>query len=309
MSSPGASPGTSSSGFATGTLTRPFGRNPQSLVPSSPPSKSQDQAPDSGSKRSGSRLLVAAGTDEDRDAWWHKQVEIRELQEVNRSLLKRVTSHTPSAASTPQAQRTPPASARPEQTASPIWPLPTPIPKQPSGSSASGLASFLPATGQVQDMPRKPSFEGRRPPSLKIVAENRKLSEDVAALQAEVLDLRQMLRDRTQEVHEKSAKGDQLSEALRVAEQRTSELGDDIEKLQTAKKMVEELEGNAGAAQNAIVNYIDKDFASLRAERKNLEALHRTEAGKLEEQISKQKVETREAHSAKELAESKLQVA
>jgi len=308
--SPGASPGTSTgSSFATGTLTRPFGRNPQSLVPPSPPpSKPQDQAPDSGSRRSGSRLLVSAAKDEDRDAWWHKQVEIRELQEVNRSLLKRVTSHTPSAASTPQVQRTPPSSARPDQMASPIWPLPMPISKQPPGSSAGGLTSFLPAEQmQAQGLPRKPSLESRRPPSLKLVAENRKLSEDIAALQMEVLDLRQNLSDRTREIKEKSAKGEQLSESLRTAEQRTSELGDELEKLQAAKQMLEQLEGNSGAAQKAVVNYIDKDLVSMRAERKNLEALHRTETQKLEEQIEQLRVESQEACSAKDLAENKLQ--
>jgi len=82
----------------TGTLTRPFTKNPQPLVPPSP-EKSQEKTPDSLVR--GSRLLLVAGAEpDDRDAWWHKQAEIRELQAANRSLLRRV--YDPSTDSDPK---------------------------------------------------------------------------------------------------------------------------------------------------------------------------------------------------------------
>ncbi|CAJ1425278.1 unnamed protein product [Effrenium voratum] len=63
----------------TGTLTRPFSRQPQSLVPSSPDRR--EATP---------HTLLLASDAEERDAWWHKQEAIRELQAANRSLLRRV---------------------------------------------------------------------------------------------------------------------------------------------------------------------------------------------------------------------------
>eukprot|EP00435_Cladocopium_sp_Y103_P058949 s187_g20.t3 len=84
--------------FVTGTLTRPFSRQPQSLVPS----------PDRSESESGSlnrRLLAAAEAGDADYAWRHKQAEIRELQAVNRSLLRRVYSDAP------EVQKTPPRRA------------------------------------------------------------------------------------------------------------------------------------------------------------------------------------------------------
>lgn len=83
--------------FVTGTLTRPFSRQPQSLVPS--PDRSQGESESSSLNR---RLLAAAGADDSDSAWRHKQAEIRELQAANRSLLRRVYAEVP------EVQKTPP---------------------------------------------------------------------------------------------------------------------------------------------------------------------------------------------------------
>eukprot|EP00931_Biecheleriopsis_adriatica_P048962 TRINITY_DN28309_c0_g1_i1.p1 TRINITY_DN28309_c0_g1~~TRINITY_DN28309_c0_g1_i1.p1 ORF type:complete len:2149 (-),score=712.35 TRINITY_DN28309_c0_g1_i1:139-6585(-) len=297
--------------MSTGTLTRPFGRTPGYLVPPSPPPAShvaaQDHAPDSGSRRSGSRLLLAAAgaEGEEGDAWWRKQAEIRELQEVNRSLLRRVVD-APLGTGTPQVQRTPsPLAGRLSSQASPsAWPLPMPLATKSPGSSAgaasSGLIPFLPGGAQAQE-------SLSRPFNLKLVEENRRLSEDVGKLQAEVLDLRHVVADRSREVQEKAARGDRLGNALSSAERRNSELGDEIEKLQKAKQMLEELEGNDGAAQKAVRAYIDNDLATMRKERNHAEALQRAEAAKWEDKLDKLQAECSEALAAKELAESKLE--
>eukprot|EP00913_Durusdinium_trenchii_P004724 g4387.t1 len=71
--------------FVTGTLTRPFSRQPHSLVPSSPDRRAEVPSPTPETGALSRRLLA-----EDGDAWWHKQAEIRELQAANRSLLRRV---------------------------------------------------------------------------------------------------------------------------------------------------------------------------------------------------------------------------
>ncbi|CAE7230043.1 unnamed protein product [Symbiodinium natans] len=79
----------------TGTLTRPFTKNPPPLVPPSP-ERRQEKTPDPSVR--GSRLLLVAGAEPgDRDAWWHKQAEIRELQAANKSLLRRVYDPSPNA--------------------------------------------------------------------------------------------------------------------------------------------------------------------------------------------------------------------
>eukprot|EP00930_Biecheleria_cincta_P091742 TRINITY_DN8139_c1_g2_i1.p1 TRINITY_DN8139_c1_g2~~TRINITY_DN8139_c1_g2_i1.p1 ORF type:complete len:2278 (+),score=713.30 TRINITY_DN8139_c1_g2_i1:130-6963(+) len=317
-----ASPG----GFVTGTLTRPFGRNPGGFLPPTPPrgaAAAEESAPpgSAGSRRGGSRLLLAAAGVEDKDAWWHKQAEILELQEANKSLLRRVQplpAGTGSSAGGASAggggSFSAAASPLPQSQSSPIWPLPMPLAKLSPGSSAgcgsSGLSSFLP--GQDQELQRRvgsgAAAENRRSAHLKLVEDNRRLAEEVATLQGEVLDLRRLAGERDREFREQKEKGISLREQLSAAERRNSELGDEVEKLQKARQMLEELEGGEGsAAQQAVRSYIDQDLAAMRAERHNADALRKRDVEKLEAALETLRSECHEAVSAKELAEQKLE--
>ncbi|CAE8683133.1 unnamed protein product [Polarella glacialis] len=316
MSGIGGSSG-SGSGFATGSLTRPFGRNPPSFIPASPGPASEDGS-ESGPRRSGSRLLISAASADEQDAYSQKQDEIRKMQEANRSLLRRVTSSgnvTP--AKTPERAAPFLQGRQSDQASPPIWPLPLPLAARLSpGSSAGvgsaqkgGLGSFLPGEEAATHQPVQNlnALMATRAPNLKLLDDNRRLADQVGGLQAEVLDLRFTVAEIT-------TRGDRLGDALSSAEMRNSELGDENEKLQSANLMLQRQPGGSEQTVNQVArSYVTnlvrsalqanggiETAGTLRAERAAV-------VGELQGLTDRLRSECREACDSRDLAEQKLQ--
>lgn len=207
----------------------------------------------------------AGGAAEKGDAWRQKQLDIQELQEANRSLLRRM-QHS-SAAVAPAA---PALLASPLPPASPVAAVPVPVAE--CFPKVLGLGTSTPEHG-------RPAAE-------------------VAALRTELAELRRSTAARDREVAMLQDRGRTLTVELAEARQHGTHLADENEVLQKAKQLIERLDGS-DVTHRSIRSYIEGDLEAMLVERRNAEALLKAETKKWQERAELLSLECDEVAEAR----------
>lgn len=255
---------------------------------------------------------------DESDAWRLKQLEICQLQEANKTLLRRVASSPSGSFGTPTQQRSPggaaasleslggrlhadvaasvPSSAGPSSAATSARRSAAPTIAGAFGGFDSlgygtALASYLPS-GQTSLLPLESTSGGhalseRRDSHER--DEHRRLAEEAIALRAQALELHRQGSARERELREQRAAAERGSGALaRVTEmeRQNEELRAEIQRLETAKELIAQLNQSEdmAVAHKTVRSYIENDLTSMRAERQNAEALLRAQTAKWQEQ-------------------------
>mmetsp|Transcript_149620 Transcript_149620/g.480249 ORF Transcript_149620/g.480249 Transcript_149620/m.480249 type:complete len:2388 (+) Transcript_149620:525-7688(+) len=227
----------------------------------------------------------ARGQADESDAFRKKQLNIQELQEANRSLLRRMQAPvTPSRALAPW---TPGAASgvRPSQ-----------------ASSALGFVALDPSPGGLASRAGSPT----RAPVL-LHEEHDRLSAETSALRGELLELRRTATAREREVQALQEQGQRLGQELAEARQQGGDLADENETLQKAKQLLERLD-DADVTHKTVRSYIENDLESMRAERRNAEALLRVESKKWQEKAERLTAEFAAAVEAQNERSSELEI-
>lgn len=241
--------------------------------------------PDEGS--SGALCLVAS--DESEPARRKKELEIRELQEANRSLLQRVSS----------SRTTPPFRALGgSASASNAWPPALPLPP-----AAKGKAAVAPAEGKAAAVPVSPER-----PNATSLQGLLGMVEKTALLQNEVVELQQSAEERGRELEAQCARAERSREELVRSEAKAKELKEENTVLRNVRGLVEQLQSSGdGASYKVLRNYMDSDLAAMRAERRDAEALLQEEVRRWEDAAERYQAECREVMLQQEAAAGRLE--
>lgn len=279
----------------TGTLTRPFPRNPKPLWPHTPPTTASTDigsvaTSDAGDEtarcssaqstqaRPSARMLAAQQAADESDVWlWKRQAEIVELQEASRTLLKRVASS--SITGTVVSSR----SSTPKRLASSIM-----SPPRSTGATFEG------AFGKPAVRPPLREDAGSSPqPAAEPVEAKRPDSGQLSTISiASQYDELRGLKDRVDSLEHKNC-----------------ELADENERLRKATYMIEQLGQTDEPAQAVLRKYIDADVAAMHQARRQSEAACRSELLGWEEHAEMSRARFEEAQSSSASLEASLYAA
>eukprot|EP00928_Gymnodinium_smaydae_P087073 TRINITY_DN7140_c1_g2_i1.p1 TRINITY_DN7140_c1_g2~~TRINITY_DN7140_c1_g2_i1.p1 ORF type:complete len:2361 (-),score=382.91 TRINITY_DN7140_c1_g2_i1:110-7192(-) len=257
---------------------------------------------------------------DESDAWRQKQLEIKQLQEANRTLLRKVTSSSSQQGSPGSAARAGALLLEADEAfaaSNMSCHATTSAGRRDGGGSSNAsaavttVAPYLPVPAELdfltqysaQSTPYIGSIPSSFPQTPDILMahrgdlgeENRRLAREISASHAQLLELRREAALRDRELREWKLAADKLREAqarLEEADKRNEDLTNENLRLQTAKELIEKLQTADGSVVHKMVrSYIENDFESMREERRKAEALLRARVTSWEEQSARWKAE------------------
>jgi len=316
--------------FAYGTLTRAFPPNPKALVPGTPtaPPKPgtgpafddrERRPPSASSSRASPSRVLAHGTGDESDLWRQKQLEISELQTANRTLLRRsVHSSTPKKELPPAVRMYPPEIDLDEISlaGSSITALSRGAFAELAGELSVGNTSLgnslsIGLSRPVSPDRRSAAVAGHRSvlsQDIRSRDETRVLADENSSLKSEIDELKRARTELKKAVGAQSIAAKRCPEVLAElaeAERQNCEMADEVEKLQKAKAMLEQLQGvTDGVAHKTMRNFIEHDLSMMKMERRNAEALLKVQVKKWTETAERLETEGKDTtlHFEEEIA-------
>lgn len=177
-----------------------------------------------------------------------------------------------------------------------------------SAVAVLGGNSLLPATPPLDRSRRSSATIAPIRAGTSVGNDGRTLEQENAALRAEVMELRRGAAERDRELRLQAAvakRVPELREQLAEAERRIADLSDELERMRKAQDISELLKGD-GVVHKTVRSYIEKDLATMRAERRSAEQLLRADGEKWRERAAKFEADLQESEDAARLMREEL---